>query len=253
MRKWLIGLVVLVVSAIVFPSLVGLLAFVVIFVLPWLVLMKFVLKGFTFGTKTKHYSSVPGADQIVHRFKENSDNPWEKRIEESPLYGMVPNNKVELMKRVSADPNEKVISAIWVWHGWTKQGYLVITSNYLRWIQTFPSASQDLFFQLNSIIDKYDDGALNYAPIIGSVINIDGLQFQVKENKTGAREFVKLYGMVQQALLHGPHANTAKVESSGSKSSGIADELQKLAALKDKKMLTEKEYQTAKQQLLKDN
>jgi hypothetical protein len=252
MRKWVIGFIVLVILANVFPFFAGILG-LGIFIAICVAISQFLTKGLSLGTKTKHFSNVSGAGEIVHKIDEHSDNPWEKRIQESPLYGMVPNNIVELMKRVSADPNEKVISSIGVWHGWTKLGYLVITSNYLRWIQTLPSGSEDLFFQLNTIIEKYDDSALHYVPITGSVINIDGLQFQVKANKTGAREFVKLYGMVQQSLLHQPHVNPAKSESFGSQSSGIADELQKLATLKEQKMLTEKEYQTAKQQLLKNN
>lgn len=202
--------------------------------------------------KTRHVSEISGGGNVMFKIEEYPDNPWMKRIAESPLFGEVPNDIVELMHRVSADPAEKVISSLWVWHGLLKKGYLVITTSYLRWIQVSPSASEDTFFQLNTILDKHSDPLA-----LDVVVIVDNLQFQAKGNGKKALDFIKLYGLVQQGLLHEERVNAEKKPSredgkkhTGGHDQGIADEIQKLAALKDKNIITEEEFRSGKQRLL---
>lgn len=227
----------------------------------WLVTrgLKFFTNGFSMNAKVRPYTQVPSAKDIVYQVNENTSNPWLKKIASSPMYGKVPENIVELMKRVSADPKEKVISAIWTWHGVMEQGYLVITTEYLRWIRIFPSGNEDEFFNFGQSMDKYGDNALTDAPIVGTVLNVAGLQFQVKFNKNAAREFKQLYGVVQQTLMHHGSNQEHSPEHEKEKhierktSGGVADELEKLAALHKQKILTDEEFQSAKQKLIADS
>jgi hypothetical protein len=200
--------------------------------------------------KTRHISEISGGEDVIFKPGAYSSNPWVKRMAESPLFGEVPKNIVELMHRVSADPNEKVISSLWVSHGLIKKGYLVLTTLYLRWIKVTPSGDEDTFFPLDTVLDKHRH-ELEVVDL-DAVLLINDLQFQARGNKKKANEFIKLYSLTQQALLHEDRANDHnKTNSEGvKKHSDIADEIGKLATLKERNIITEEEFKAGKQRLL---
>ncbi|MGH7203522.1 MAG: SHOCT domain-containing protein [Candidatus Levyibacteriota bacterium] len=224
---------------------------------------KFIGNGFTLSNRTRHFSELANdtaTNNLIFRIDENLENPWLKRIAASPMYGQVPENIVELMNRVTPDPNEKVISSIWTSHGLSHQGYLLITTSYLRWIQVIPSGKDDSFWGLNTIIDKRNDRFGDNQVGVGTILDIQGLQFQVKQNKSGAQEFTKLYGLVQQALLHpsGKTENTTKPVDAGNSTPtthvpNIAEEIKQLATLREQNIITEEEFKAGKERLLKNS
>jgi hypothetical protein len=157
----------------------------------------YVINVFGWGKygQVKSFKHVPGAGDIVMP-PNDTDNPWMQRVYSSSAYGQVPKHIIELLRRVSADENEKVIAAVWTRHGRFKMGYLVATTNYLRWIETFPF-KEDEFWQYNAVMETGGMFAFGF----DKVLTIGGNNYQVKGMKR-ANEFQKLYKNLQQGLLH---------------------------------------------------
>lgn len=197
----------------------------------------------------RHYSEIPGVKDIVMLFDKNTPNPWESKITSSPHYGKIPPNISELMKRVSADPDEKVISSIWVMNGLLSMGYLVLTTSYIRWIKVFPTQSEDKFWLHNSRVFKEDMQTLS---VEDHLFLLRSLPTWVPFNNH-ANNFALLHGIIQQALMHEdravPAAHEANQEASLNDGS-LASELKKLASLRDEKVLSEAEFIAAKKKLL---
>ena len=172
----------------------------------------------------------------------DTDNPYLQKLFSMKEYGYAPGKALNLLREVSPDPEEEFLSAIQCTNGTRKFGYLMVTTHYLRWIQTFPRRQDDFWTYGNPL------------EVSGHVITTpDGLQFQTPA--AHARRFTALYRVAQQAWhWEAGHAGEGPELTDRSKSSDatadVADQLERIAQLLEKGLLTPDEFSQAKAKLL---
>ena len=171
-----------------------------------------------------------------------TDNPWLKKVFAMSAYGQAPVKAVELLREVSPDQEERIITALHVRHGRMKRGYLIATTSCLRFVQTFPGRSENYW--------GYDykleiAGGMGQGGVIRTQ---EGEQFQARWGKV--KQFRELYNAMQHASAwdaeHTPQPTPVVVQNAP----GLSDELEKLAGLHAKGILNDEEFQDAKRRLL---
>jgi hypothetical protein len=114
-------------------------------------------------------------------------NPYLRRIFEMKEFGRAPGRAIAVYRERVIDPEEKMIAAFKSKHGQYKWGYLVLTTQCLRWFQTLPTRDEDLY--------GWDDVSLS-----GSVVVCqDNWQYQLKGFGAG-KKFKALMLVLAQAL-----------------------------------------------------
>jgi hypothetical protein len=171
-------------------------------------------------------------------------NPWLRRVFSLPAYGKTPAGAVQALRRVSPDPEEIVVAGLRASHnGRSRRGYLIATTTLLRWVQTFPTASDD-FWDYGLKVEVTASGILQLGP---------GDLFQVRWGT--AKRFRELHAAMQQAVLWEadnatPQVAVVETVRANGAASSIADELGKLASLRERGLLTDEEFSAAKRSLL---
>lgn len=180
------------------------------------------------------------AEATLGTFETN--NPWLKKVFAMSAYGQAPVKAVELLREVSPDREERIITALRVRHGGMRRGYLIATTTCLRWVQTLPGRSDDYW--------GYDykieiAGGMGQGGVIRTP---EGHQFQARWGKV--KQFRELYNAMQHAAAwdaeHQPQPTPVVVQNAA----GLSDELEKLAALRAQGVLSDEEFQDAKRKLL---
>ncbi len=175
----------------------------------------------------------------------DTDNPHLQKLFSMEEYGHAPGQALRLLREVSPDPEEEFLSAIKCRHGSTKWGYLILTTNYVRWIQAFPRKQDDFW--------TYDNPLQTHS---GVIVTPEGLQFQTSGSH--ARRFTALYRVAQQAAIwemgHPPEEDVVVPVSAPSTmpttNGDLAGQLERLAQLLEKGLLTPDEFSQAKARLL---
>jgi hypothetical protein len=173
-------------------------------------------------------------------------NPWLQKLFEMPAYGTVPSVALGLLREVSPDHDEVLLAAIKVQHGRVRRGYLLATTNWLRWIGTFPTRQDDLW----SYDYKLEYRGLSLAKAV--IILASGDQFQTW--RVRGKPFVEMYNVIQQARVW----NTANMDQiavdaiagrAAPSAESLAEELRKLSEMHQQGILTAEEFAAAKQKL----
>jgi len=121
-----------------------------------------------------------------------TDNPYLRRLFAMKEFGRAPGKAIQVFRDRVIDPDEKMLAAFKSQHGRLKWGYLIMTTDYLRWIQTLPLQDEEMF--------EYTDRIEQ----VGSMIRVPtGDQFQLRGFGAG-RKFKALYQVAQQAHLWQP-------------------------------------------------
>lgn len=184
------------------------------------------------------------ADVVVQPFE--TENPWLRRLFGMTEFGNVPGRAIALLGEVSPDPEERLLGAVRTQHGRYKRGYLLLTTQWLRWIQTIPTRTDEYW--------SYDYSLeISGGPVVGGVLRTpDGNQFQVRWAK--AKDFAEVYRIVQQALIwdsdHAVVPSPAPPSAAGGAHDDLVGQLERLAALKRDGVLSEEEFIAAKRRLL---
>lgn len=196
------------------------------------------------------YGRVKPADQLgltdILARVNDTENPWLDRIFGSPAYSLVPKEIKNLMSRVSADENEKVFGAVWTRHGKWKMGYLIATSDYLRYIQTFPWKEDD-FFDYSAVMG-------NTRLLNNKILHIHDRNYQIRGGKKAVK-FLEMYKNIQQGISfelsgHGKIPENNAPVAQPDREASITTDLQNLAKLHQEGALNADEYRAAKSQLL---
>lgn len=179
-------------------------------------------------------------DELLTAFDTN--NPYLQKLFSMKEYGQAPGMALSLLREVSPDPEEEFLTAIKCKHGALNRGYLMVTTDYIRWIQVFPRR-QDDFWTYNDVLDVEH----------GVISTSDGNLFQTSRGR--ARKFAALYRVAQQAWLWEEGHTEAEVIVPGplqsvALSADIADQLERIAQLLEKGLLTQEEFAQAKAKLL---
>lgn len=173
-------------------------------------------------------------------------NPWLQKLFSMPAYGTVPTAAIGLLREVSPDPDESLLAAVKTEHGRFRRGYLLATTKWLRWIRTFPTREHDMWDYGNKV--EYKGMTLTKALLRLS----SGDQFQTW--RTRAKPFAQMYGVIQQAMMwEAAHAKQMAAEAvavSAPAPISLAEELQKLAEMHHRGVLTPEEFAAAKQKLM---
>jgi DNA-directed RNA polymerase subunit RPC12/RpoP len=187
-------------------------------------------------------SDSHGADteDVLTEFE--TENPYLQKMFSMTEFGRAPGKALEMLREVSPDPDEALLCAIKCGNGMKNHGYLMATTHYLRWVQTFPRRQDDFWPYENPLML---DGHVLVTP--------EGLQFQAPAR--AARSFAALYRVAQQAWnWEDEHADDEQVavDSSPSSvnSSDMAGQLERLGRLFEKGLLTPEEFTEAKTKLL---
>ncbi len=197
---------------------------------------------------------VPGPSGVLEPFA--TDNPYLQRLFAHELFGVVPDRCAELLAGLeTADPEERLISAMKVRHGLTEGGVLMITTHWLRYVKQgrlFTAIANDEFWSLDGSLDLRAN--LGDRPLFTTP---DGNQFQVFPtvpivSRRQAKGFLALYKL---AVLACVHLNTQKEDAAlegivAAGATGTAAEIKELVALRDSGALTETEFEAAKARLL---
>ena len=171
-----------------------------------------------------------------------TDNPWLKKVFAMPSYGQAPAKAVELLREVSPDPDERIITALRVKHGSYRRGYVIATTSCLRYVQTLPGRSENYW--------GYDykleiAGGMGQGGVIRTQ---EGEQFQARWGKV--KQFRELYNAMQHASAwdaeHKPQPMPVIVQNAP----GLSEEIEKLAALRAQGVLSDEEFQDVKRRLL---
>jgi hypothetical protein len=172
----------------------------------------------------------------------DTPNPHLGRIFQHPNFGAVPAKAIELLERVSPDPDELLVYAVRTRHGQLKRGYLLLTTQGGRWVQTLPVFSDDLF-SLNWKIEYKRLGLTQ-----GLLVTADGNQFQMMPGK--AKAYRELFYQVAQAVDW--EAANAQAPSTQPESSDndLTAKLRGLSELHDQGALSDDEFAQAKARLL---
>lgn len=221
----------------------------VMFFAPLIALYQWMMNGFSISKRIVHFSQIHNGKKYVVPLSPESVNPWDAKIASSPLYGQLPGKIGSLMSRMTADDTELIVGSVWATHDVFKLGYLIATSEYIRWVQVFPTKS-DEFWQYNTrvFIDSPTGRTLTPLVINGEVFELRGIT-----NFGKAKKFKKLIELVQQSILHdaksGDHPNSAP--QAATQDGGVdIHGLERLAALRKSGALSVSEYESAKKQLL---
>jgi hypothetical protein len=200
-----------------------------------------------FGAQTPSNAISQSAESKKSSGPFSPDNPWTSKLTSHPQFGWYPAPALTLLREISAYEDELLLFAVPCGRFDTKGGYLLCTTQHLRWIQTSPTRA-DLFWSLSAAISEvgWTFFWLN-----------DGTQFEMPKKamteKFTMKEFGELYRMVQQEAVW-EKSHTVQpvnvVSNSSSAELNIADQLTKLADLFDRGVLTEKEFSEAKSRIL---
>lgn len=186
-----------------------------------------------------------------------TDNPYLQRLFRHEAFGVVPDGCGELLRGLqTADPEERLVSAMRVRHGLAEGGILMVTTHWLRYVKQgrlFTAIANDEFWPL--------DGALEFKANIGDTplfVTPDGHQFQIfpKVPIVSGRKgkaFLEIYKLVVLASAHlNTQIETAAMEGMASAGAGssMATEIKELAALHESGALTEAEFEAAKARVL---
>jgi len=169
-------------------------------------------------------------------------NPWLKEVFGMSAYGQAPTKAIDLLHEVSPDPDERIITALRVKHGSMRRGYLIATTSCLRYVQTLPGRSDDYWGY------DYKIEIAGGMGMGGLIRTPEGHQFQARWGKV--KQFRELYNAMQHASAweaeHKPQPTPVVVQNT----SGLGEELEKLAALRAQGALNDEEFQDAKRKLL---
>ena len=167
-----------------------------------------------------------------------TENPWLKKVFAMSAYGQAPVKAVELLREVSPDPEERIITALHVRHGSMKRGYVIATTSCLRYVQTFPGRSENYWPYTYKLEIA---GGMGQGGVIRSP---EGEQFQARWGKV--KQFREIYNAMQHASAwdadNKPQPTPVVVQNAP----GLSEELEKLAALRAQGILTDAEFQDAK-------
>jgi putative oligomerization/nucleic acid binding protein len=179
-----------------------------------------------------------------------TENPYLLKLFSMKEFGRAPGSAIRLLQDITPDPTEALLCAAKCHHGTWSRGYLIITTDYLRWIQTIPVRDNDLWTYDNSLLVNHR-----------ALVTPDGLQFQLG-SAHGARRFAELYRVAQQASLWdeaNPIDETVattmsplvpQLTTQPSASPDMVDQLERLAQLSEKGLITPEEFTQAKNKLL---
>lgn len=198
--------------------------------------------------------SNPTVEGVLQRF--DTDNPYLQRLFAHELFGVVPDRSGELLQKIeTADPDERLITAMKVRHGLAEGGVLMVTTHWLRYVKQgrmFTMIANDEFWPL--------DGALDLQAGVGSrplFTTPDGNQFQVFPTVpvVSRRQAKAFLGIYKLAVLACAHLNTqmhdAALEGMASAGTGgTAAEIRELVALRDSGALSEAEFEAAKARVI---
>lgn len=121
-----------------------------------------------------------------------TDNPYLRRLFTMKEYGRAPGRALQIYQQRVIDPDEKMLAAFKSQHGRMRWGYLILTTEYLRWIQTLPLQDEEMY--------EYTDRIEQ----VGSMIRLPTAdQFQLKGFGAG-RKFKAIFQVAQQASLWAP-------------------------------------------------
>jgi Short C-terminal domain len=178
-----------------------------------------------------------------------TSNPWLQKLFAMPSYGRVPVTAINLLREVSPDEEERLLTAMKVHHGALRSGYLLATTKYLRWIQTFPTRQEDVW----GYDHKLEYKGIGLGLTRGVIILASGDQFQTWRAR--GKPFAQMYSIILQAVVwEASNADQTVVAAISrppqSPSASIADELRKLSEMRDHGILTSEEFAAAKQKLV---
>lgn len=122
----------------------------------------------------------------------DTDNPFLRKLFGIKEFGRAPGRALAVYRQRVIDPDEKMLAAFKSQHGRLKWGYLILTTDYVRWIQTVPRQDEELYQYTDRIEQE------------GSMIRLPtGDQFQLKGFGSG-RKFKAVFRLAQQANLWQP-------------------------------------------------
>jgi hypothetical protein len=122
----------------------------------------------------------------------DTDNPFLRKLFGIKEFGRAPGRALAVYRQRVIDPDEKMLAAFKSQHGRLRWGYLILTTDYVRWIQTVPRQDEELY-QYTDRIDQ--EGSLIRLPT--------GDQYQLKGFGSG-RKFKAVFRLAQQADLWQP-------------------------------------------------
>jgi hypothetical protein len=205
----------------------------------------------TDGTSGRESTGEVGkdADQDVVIRPFETPNPYLQRIFTLEAFGSAPAAAVSLLREVSPDDEEKLITALRTRHGSLRSGYLLATTSYLRWIQTVPGRRAD-YWDYSYPIEVVG------GPMQSTVVRVvSGDQFQMRWSK--AKALSEIYQYLQQAIAwevqhQETEAPTPRVGTTGefARGDGLGSELERIAGLYQQGLLTNEEFSQAKERLL---
>lgn len=121
-----------------------------------------------------------------------TDNPYLRRLFTMKEFGRAPGRALQVYQQRVIDPNEKMLAAFKSQHGRMRWGYLILTTEYLRWIQTLPVQDEEMY--------EYSDRIEQ----VGAMIRMPTAdQYQLKGFGSG-RKFKAIFQVAQQASLWTP-------------------------------------------------
>jgi hypothetical protein len=129
----------------------------------------------------------------------DTDNPYLQRVFAHPRFGDVSQGCRAAMDGLSnVDPDEKVLAGERVNHGLGEQGFLILTTHFLRYVKAG---------RMFTVVNKNDLWSLEAGAELNRHANLgiittasgDNFQFQGRSRKN-AKEFFELYQLAQLAL-----------------------------------------------------
>ena len=122
----------------------------------------------------------------------DTDNPYLRRLFTMKEFGRAPGRALQIYQQRVIDPDERMLAAFKSQHGRMRWGYLILTTDYLRWIQTLPLQDEEMY-EYNDRIEQ-----------VGTMIRLPtGDQYQLKGFGAG-RKFKAIFQVAQQASLWTP-------------------------------------------------
>ena len=116
-----------------------------------------------------------------------TDNPYYKKLFTMKEFGRAPGRAVKVFRDRMVDPEEKLLAAFKSQHGPRKWGYVIITTEGLRWFETIPFKGEEFY---PAPFDYEHSGSMIRTP--------DGNQFQLKGFGAG-RKFNAIIQVVNNA------------------------------------------------------
>ena len=135
--------------------------------------------------------------EVLRRAK--TENPYLERAFAHPAFGSVPSGCLEQLDSISTvHPDEKVLTAMRVNHGIGEQGFLILTTHFLRYIKAgrlITVLKKNDFWSLDSRV------TLEGSPILGVICTASGDNFQAQgRSRKNAKEFFELYELAALSL-----------------------------------------------------